>query len=77
MTHRNAQSHSNAPIFEDKTGRRYQGKITKIGSAKFEAARKRLAELVGDRTASQTSDSDTIEFLARGEQETREYLARK
>lgn len=59
-------------IFE-KDGRKYQGIVSAAAGVKFEAARKRLAELAGwaDRTV---SDADTLEFLARGEADTIKYL---
>ena len=58
-------------IFKGKKGDRYQGAVTKIGSAKFEAARTRLAKLAGMKTA---SDGDTIEYLSRGHAATVAYL---
>jgi hypothetical protein len=63
-----------ASIFRDKKdGARLQGIITKAGSQRFEAARKRLARLAA-RDAEEVSDADTIEYLARGEAETVKYL---
>jgi hypothetical protein len=59
-------------IFGRQTGDRLQGKMTKIGSIKFEAARKRLSVIAKWEGA--VSDADTIEFLARGEVETRKFL---
>jgi hypothetical protein len=62
-------------IFRDKIGGdRVQGVITPAGSRRFEIARSKLAKLAG-REVEQVSDADVIEFLARGEANTREYLA--
>lgn len=62
-------------IFRDKAGGdRVQGVITKVGSQRFEAARARLARL-DNREVEQTSDADVIEYLARGDAETRVYIA--
>jgi len=61
-------------IFRDKikdSKYRVQGLLTKVGSAEFEAARRRLAKLADCDTA---SDADTIEYLARGEPNTRAYI---
>lgn len=65
-------------IFRDKAGGdRVQGVITKVGSQRFEAARARLARL-DNREVEQTSDADVIEYLARGDEDTRLYIqARK
>lgn len=52
---------------------RVHGFITKPGSAKFEAARRRLAELVGWKVKA-VSDGNVIEFLLRGEAEAVKYL---
>jgi hypothetical protein len=61
-------------IFRGKEGGvRVQAIITKVGGQRFERARKRLAELAG-WIASEVSDADTVEFLARGEAETVAYL---
>lgn len=61
-------------IFRDKTGGgRVQGELTAEGLLAFASARVRLAKLSG-RELSQVSDADTIEFLARGRQETRRYM---
>ena len=60
-------------IFRHKTVR-LQGVVTKVGSVKFEHARRRLARLAG-RDVDSTSDGDTFEFLARGEANTRRYLS--
>lgn len=58
---------------KDKLHGRLQGILTPLGMARFEAARVRLARLTG-RKAKDVSDGDTIEYLARGEDETRVYL---
>lgn len=60
-------------IFRDKKGDRVQGKISATGSRGFEAARRRLAKLAGFDPA-KVGDADTIEYLARGEKATIEYL---
>ena len=62
-------------IFRNKAGGdRVQGIITRIGSQRFEEARHRLA-VVARRLVSNVSDADVVEFLARGEKNTRDYLA--
>lgn len=62
-------------IFKDKQGGdRIQGTITKVGSQRFEAARRRLARLA-NREVERTSDADTVEYLARGEAATIAYLS--
>ena len=53
-----------------------QGAITKVGSQRFEAARQELATLAAWKL-SHVSDGDTIEFLARGVEETKRFLAEK
>lgn len=64
-----------ASIFREKsTGDRLQGTVTKRGSERFEAARRALARLA-KRKVTRVSDADTMEYLARGEAETRAYLA--
>ena len=64
-------------IFGEKDGDRVQGELTSVGSADFEHARSKLADIVfkiaGVRPKS-VSDGDTIEFLARGEAETKVFL---
>jgi len=63
-------------IFRDKAGgTKKQGVITPAGTIRFEAARRRLAKLAG-REVEQISDADTIEYLARGETETKAYIAK-
>lgn len=65
---------SRPTIFGDKsTGTRKQGVITAKGETAFQAARKRLAKLVG-WPESRVSDGDVIEFMARGEAATRKWL---
>lgn len=56
-------------IFDKAQGRRVQGLIGRPGREAFEAARKRLANLVQDLTGwnvavDSISDSDVIDFLA-------------
>lgn len=61
-------------IFREKIGGdRYQGIVTKVGAAAFERARARLAKLA-ERDVAGISDADTIEYLARGEENTIAYL---
>lgn len=60
-----------------KASHRYQGNVSEIGHRKFEQARKQLAEEYRyemEREAPPVSDSDTMEFLARGVEDTRKYL---
>jgi hypothetical protein len=52
--------------------------MTPAGLKAFEQARRELGKLyaaVTGRTIAQVSDGDTVEFLARGAEETRKYLA--
>ena len=64
-------------IFRGKeNGVRVQAIITKNGGRWFEEARKRLAKLVGAQAAD-VSDADTVEYLARGDENTRLYLDEK
>jgi len=61
-------------IFRNKKGgTRYQGVLTKPGSARFEDARNSLAKLAS-RPVKRITDADVMEFLARGETETRKVL---
>lgn len=62
-------------IFE-KDGRKVQGILSLTGTSAFERARVQLAKVAGweGRTV---SDADTIEFLARGEENVRRYLKAK
>lgn len=57
-------------IFKDKKFRR-QGLLNQAGAEAFEMARKRLAAMVGWKTA---SDGDVFIFLSIGEEATRNYL---
>ena len=59
-------------IFDLPKSKRYQGVISKPGSVKFEAARKRLSKLAA--WPGSVSDADVIEYLARGEEATAKYL---
>lgn len=66
-----------ASIFRDKSGGdRVQGVITQPGSTRFEQRRAALAKLAG-RETEDVSDADVIEYLARGEKNTRDYLKGK
>lgn len=67
-------------IFRDKVkdvDHRVQGILSDIGRSSFERQREQLGRLyqaVMGRAATTVSDADTIEFLARGELDTRHYL---
>lgn len=67
-------------IFRDKVkdaDHRVQGILTRPGLSHFEQQRKALAALykaVMEREPVTVSDADTIEYLARGQLETRRYL---
>jgi hypothetical protein len=65
-------------IFGDKDdGARVQGMLTKKGGQAFEWKRQELAALyerIVGRSPGTVSDGDTIEFIARGEAETRKHL---
>jgi len=67
-----------ASIFRGKEhGQRVQAIITKVGGQKFEAARKALRALCEGVTGSAPSvisDADVVEYLARGDVNTRKYL---
>jgi hypothetical protein len=54
---------------------RVQGIMSRDGMRAFKAARRQLAKLAGVRIVD-VSDADTIEFLARGAEDTRKYLGR-
>lgn len=56
-----------------KGGVRVHGVITKIGGAKFEAARRELSELAPH--VANPSDADVIEYLTRGREDTLAYIA--
>jgi len=63
-------------LFRDKQGgTRIQGILTKAGARKFEEHRARLA-VIASRPRKLISHADVIEYLAIGEQATRDYLAR-
>jgi hypothetical protein len=61
-------------VFDPKDGTRYQGVMTKVGSKRFESARKELAALAGLK---RVSDADVMEFLVRGRASTEAYLQAK
>lgn len=61
-------------MFRDKaSGTRVQGVLTADGYSAFEDARFRLSKIAG-RHVDECSDADVIEFLARGDRATRDYL---
>ncbi len=66
-----------ASIFTNPDGRpkvdRVNGVITAAGSVRFELHRKQLGKLVG-LDPEQVSDADVVEYMARGEAESRKYL---
>jgi hypothetical protein len=63
-------------IFAPKSPKhRRQGIMTPAGSKLFEVARKRLGQLA-KMDPKKISDGDVFEFLARGEEATRAYLAK-
>lgn len=65
-------------IFRGKMdGVRVQGILTKVAGKKFERSRKALEVLyreVRGESPTVVSDSDVIEFLARGPEDTKKYL---
>lgn len=72
-------------IFSEPNGRdkdkavRVQGVLTRQGMACFESARTRLRTLYKRVTGAPpavVSDADTIEFMARGPEDSRDYLER-
>lgn len=64
-------------IFTPKTGAPVRAQaLTIAGSKRFEAHRRRLAKLAGWEVEA-VSDADTVEFMARGEQDTIDYLKAK
>lgn len=67
-----------ASIFRDKEdGKNVHGIITKAGARRFEDRRKDLSELyqqVHGQRPTTVSDADVIEFMARGYDNTRDYL---
>lgn len=61
-------------VFRNKAGgAKVGGLVTKAGSAKFERARRDLAELAP--WVKNPSDADVIEYLARGKADTEAYIA--
>lgn len=56
-----------------KGGDRVQGVLTPRGSRRFEAARARLGRLI-NKDPEKVSDADVIEYLARGDEETKKVL---
>ncbi len=67
-------------VFKGKaTERKVQGIMTELGWRRFEVARRQLGAIymsVVGRELARVSDGDVVEFLARGEDETRRYLRR-
>jgi hypothetical protein len=65
-------------IFRGKDGGiRVQGIITRAGGHRFEVAARRLERLYRDVVGAKPatiSDADVIEYLARGDDDTRAYL---
>lgn len=62
-------------VFRHKAGgMRVHGVITKIGRKRFEEHRRALSKLSG---ITHPSDADVVEYLARGEAATRDYLAKQ
>lgn len=63
-------------VFRNKgreTRHQVRGFLTERGAERFEAHRQALASLSG-RTPEQVGDGDVVEYLARGDQETRDHL---
>jgi len=60
---------------------RVQGDLTRVGGIAFEAQRAALgrffAGVTGEAFPRAPSDADVIEYLARGEAATREYLEKR
>jgi len=63
-------------IFGPRDGKTVHGRLSKYSTKRLEAARRDLAKLAGWEPEN-VSDSDTLEFLARGEESTREFLEAK
>lgn len=61
---------------DPETKRRVQGYLSEDAARKFDAARARLAAIARQETGQSwtVSDAETLEFLARGEKDTRRYL---
>lgn len=63
-------------VFRHKVGgRRLQGLVTKHAVERFETHRRALA-IVADRDVEDLTDADVLEFLIRGDDDTRAYLQR-
>lgn len=62
-------------IFPGAKSERVQALISKIGKQKFEGQRRRLATLAHLRVG-QVSDAAVVEYLARGDAETRELIGK-
>ena len=60
-------------IFRDKTGEKVQALLTQEGTVAFRLARHRLSKLA-DVEEEMVKSSDVVEYLARGDRETRKYL---
>lgn len=60
-------------VFQPKDGARVQGVLTKTGADRFEVARRKLSTLAPHVRI--VSDADVIEYLARGEEITKAYIA--
>jgi hypothetical protein len=63
-------------IFPNKNAQRYQGLVSATGAGGIEAARERLARLVG-RKAREVGDGDVLEALGRGWPAVEEYLTNR
>jgi hypothetical protein len=63
-------------IFGTRDGDTVHGRLTKYSTKRFTQARRELARMAGWE-AENVSDSDTLEYLTRGETATREFLAAK
>jgi hypothetical protein len=61
---------------DPKTKRRVQGYLSEAAATKFDAQRARLASIARQETGQswEVSDAETLEFLCRGEKDTRRYL---
>lgn len=60
-------------VFQPKNGARVQGVLTRTGAERFESARRKLGQLAPHVKI--VSDADVIEYLARGEEITKAYIA--
>jgi hypothetical protein len=63
-------------IFGTRDGEPVRGRLTKHGTARLFAARRRLAHLSGWE-ADAIGDADVVEFIFRGETDTIRFLAAK